>query len=314
MYEFFKIVDELHDDPTLFPVLSAPHQPLPFELELTDGEHRHLSESKNISIAQRTAGGWSQLRTFRDLRFGVVVTQARLVVYCEKWTKGGGWRGFGLGGLAFAAAANAVSHARAAHRRKGKLLVAQVRYPWLSQAGVVCDKRGRPSALRLIVNAGSHGEQRLLAMDIPVGRDDPAALASGIVTMAARLRLSGGQPLPEQEAAALRQLAQDASPHGSNGVWSLPCAVPVGAAPSPPAQSEQPAAPADGMIPLADKAVPPVSTAAQPSPRGCSACGHVATVTAATCPRCGLAIAEPDGSPSSGSLIGATAPMRDPSR
>ena len=109
MYEFFQIVDELHDDPTLFPVLSAPQQPLPFELEPADGDTRLGFESRNVSVAQRTAAGWTELRTFRDLKFDVVITDARIVVYCEKWTKGGGWRGFGVGGLAFAAAANAVS-------------------------------------------------------------------------------------------------------------------------------------------------------------------------------------------------------------
>jgi hypothetical protein len=302
MYEFFKIVDELHDDPTLFPVLSAPQQPLPFELEPADGEARFAFESRNISVAQRTTAGWTELRTFRDLKFGVVITDARIVVYCEKWTKGGGWRGFGVGGLAFAAAANAVSHARAAHRRKGKLLAAQIRYGWLAQAGAVVDRRGRPVAIRLAVNAGTRAEQRLLAMDIPIGSSDPAALAADISTAAARHRLRTGRSLVEPDYQICERLAQDARPHGVNGVWLLPGAIPVGAVGSMPAEAagapgvthDPPALPTDPRLTLPPPVIAPSSTMTVPRPAGgCPACGHVARLTAATCPRCGMARAEP---------------------
>jgi hypothetical protein len=335
MYEFFQIVDGQHDDPTLFPVLSAPEQPLPFEIEPADGNRHDMLESKSVSVAQRTTRGWTQVRTFRDLRFGVVITDARVVVHCEKWTKGGGWRGFGVGGLAFAAAANVVSHARAAHRRKGKLLVAQVRYPWLAQAGVVSDRRGRPAAVRLVVNAGTRAEQRLLALDIAVGHGDPAALAAGIVTLAARFRLAGEPPVPEQEAAAWQRMARDATPHGANGVWPLPSAVPVGAAPvvpvrpaAPSPSSETEIRPAGQGIPLPSQGIaqaaqeitlpsnatpPPVAPAGQSSTT-CPACGHVATVAAATCPRCGLAVAERGGSATAGTPAGLVTQMRDPAR
>lgn len=305
MYEFFKIVDELHDDPTLFPVLSAPQQPLPFELEPADGDTRLEFESRSVSVAQRTAAGWTELRTFRDLKFGVVITDARIVVHCEKWSKGGGWRGFGVGGLAFAAAANAVSHARAAHRRKGKLLVAQIRYPWLTQVGAVLDRRGRPVALRLAVNAGSRAEPRLVALDIPAGGADPAALAAAIGTVAARHRLSNGQPLAEPDRRTCEQLAQDAHHRDSNGVWLLPGAIAVGAVGSiavSPAGSAPPEVAGGPSVPptdlgatVAGSAITSVSTAVRPPPiaAGCPACGHVARLAVVSCPRCGLDRAEP---------------------
>jgi len=297
MYEFFQVVDESHDDPTLYPVLSAPHEPLPFEFEPADGDQRHLFESKNISVVQRTAGGWTQLRTCRDLRFGVVLTEARIVVYCEKWTKGGGWWGFGLGGLAFAVAANAVSHARAAHRRKGKVLVAQVRYPWLRQSIALADKRGRPVAVRLVVDAGTRAEQRLLGLDIPISRDDPSSLAAGIATAAARYRLLSGIPTAQGELQAWQWLAEGRGSADPNGCWSLPSAIPVGAAGAVPSNSPASTAvpgsaavpgPTTGPGPAAVPAEVPAAISMDPSSQACLACGHVATMVATTCPRCGL--------------------------
>lgn len=63
-----------------------------------------------------------------DVQIRLLVTDARVIIYCDKWTKSGGWIGFGAGGMAVALAANAVSKARASSRRKGKLLVGHVRY------------------------------------------------------------------------------------------------------------------------------------------------------------------------------------------
>src|SRR4051812_23613831 len=128
MYEFFRVVDETAEDPTIFPVLSAPDAPHPFEWERADGARPTVITTKKVAISRYTGAGWTQLRSFSDLTFTVVITGGRVVVHCEKFTKGGGWRGFGVGGLAFAAVANVVSHARAAARRKGKVLIAHVRY------------------------------------------------------------------------------------------------------------------------------------------------------------------------------------------
>jgi hypothetical protein len=294
MFEFFQVVDESHDDPTLFPVLSAPQEVLPIEFEPADGDQRRLFEAKGISVVQRTAGGWTQLRTFGDLRFGVVITEARVVVHCERWTKGGGWRGFGLGGLAVAVAANAVSHARAAHRRKGKVLVAQLRYPWLIQSIALSDKRGRPVALRLVVDAGTRGQQRLLGLDIPVSRDDPSSLAAGIAVAAARFRLGSGIPTAQGELPAWQRLAEGRPAEDANGSWSLPSAIPVGVVasaavvsspPTPAASEGQPAVAGPAAVPAE---APPVIGMDPSSPRACPACGHLATVVAITCPRCGL--------------------------
>ena len=316
MYEFFTIVDELHDDPTIFPVLSAPWEARPFEWEDADGSTPVEFSTKKITVSRFTGNGWTRTNSFTDLTFTVSVTDARVVVHCQKFVKGGGWRGFGLGGLAVAAVANAVSHARAAARRKGKLLVAQVRYPWLQQVTALRDKKGRYRAIRLVVDAGEAGQPHWIGLEIGMPpRSGPADYARLVCQLAAHARLSTGQ-LDAAERATCAALAegpsQTADPH-----WEIPGAIVVGAPgslpgaapvttvpredppwPAGPAASVEPAAPAEPVDPAAtvarsSLATPPPVLPPVPTPRAgaCSACGAALSATARACGRCGQAVA-----------------------
>ena len=83
----------------------------------------------------RSGGGPQRLLRIEDIKAAVRITDSRVTVACSKFAKGGGWTGFGAGGIAVALTANAVSKARASRRRQGKMLVGQVAYPWLLSIG-----------------------------------------------------------------------------------------------------------------------------------------------------------------------------------
>lgn len=101
-------------------------------VELEDGDGRVAVYTVTAMSVTSLAGNRpQQTAKFADISATATVTDRRVAVACTKYDKGGGWSGFGVGGLAVAATANAVSKARAARRRKGKMLVGHVRYDWL---------------------------------------------------------------------------------------------------------------------------------------------------------------------------------------
>jgi hypothetical protein len=61
----------------------------------------------------------------------VVITDRRTAFFNTQFDKGGGWVGFGAGGMAVAATANMVSKRRAAQRSAGKVAIGQMRHEWL---------------------------------------------------------------------------------------------------------------------------------------------------------------------------------------
>ena len=315
-YEFFRVIDATHDDPTVYPVLSAPGDPRPFEWELSDGRSPLEFSTKRMTISEYTGNGWTQTKGFTDLTFTVCITDARVVVYCEKFEKGGGWRGFGLGGLAVAAMANAVSHARAAARRKGKVLVTQVRYPWIAQVAAPADKHGRQRALRIVVNSGTDDAPVIRALDLGINeRSEPAKWAASLARLAADKRCA---TVAGSELAACQAIAagtdQAGQPH-----WDLPGAIRVGGPGSlpKPLPAQQSAPPAE-LEPAALQLVPaeqsvsefepaharpapvrPSSAPVRPAPAhavavsndhigtACTACGAPMLGAGRPCGRCG---------------------------
>lgn len=297
MYELFSIVDASHDDPSIFPVLSAPHAAFPFEWEAGDGATPQTFTTKSAVVSQQSGSGWTQLKRLKDIPFTVVVTQSRTVIYCEKFTKGGGWVGFGAGGLAVALVANAVSHARAAARRRGKLLIAQVRHEWLAGVGVPTDRNGRPNAMRLVVDAGTPDRPRVLALDLMLKeRYRPDAWAATIAASAARTRLQCARALTAADHDALQDIVTGRVEGGS---VTLAGSVPVGTQSLLPSLDPRDLCPAADTIGPADdtvdEPVPPVVVPLNPA--GCSACGAPVEDATSPCSRCGHAPATPRSAP-----------------
>jgi hypothetical protein len=230
MWNPFTIVDASHDDPTIYPVLSAPQAQLPIELDQHDGQPAGF-QPKAMRIMTYTGQGWTRTWQDKDLDFVAVVTMSRIVFYCEKYTKGGGWRGFGVGGLLVAGAANVVSHAAAASRRKGKILAGQIRYPWLNQ--VVATDTQAGGQLRLGMATNNLGHQQHLAVEMDTDRKSNAtATAQHIVRAAAYCRLTYGPALPQEHQALYRALAENpgsGTDPAQPGIWDLPATIYVGA-------------------------------------------------------------------------------------
>jgi hypothetical protein len=204
-WEFFTIVDAQHDNPALYPVLGAQGAQLPVELDDQDGTNPLSLTSSQITLTRSTRGNFAKPDTFSDLKFNVVITDARVIVYCEKWSKGGGWTGLGLGGVAIALTANAVSKARAAARRRGRLLVGHVRYPWLGAVG------GHPKVdwktneyLRLFVmtHAKPPDGPAGLSIELKLPKEvDSLEVAAEIARRSARWRLDHTEVKPEHREA-----------------------------------------------------------------------------------------------------------------
>lgn len=148
-------------------------------------------------------GGEANRRLLRapSVRAQVLLTDARLTVACSKYEKGGGWVGDPVSMLAL----NAGSKLLAAARRRGKMLVGQVRYPWI-QAVYAQNKSGWSGSEMLRVVVRSAGESMRLELTFP--KDvDATAVATDLIRRAARFRLAVEPGLEAEERARLTELA-----------------------------------------------------------------------------------------------------------
>lgn len=84
-----------------------------------------------ITAMACTPGTPTQIGAFDRVTASLTITEGRLAVACSKYDKGSTYVGWGGIGLLVAVGATSVSKARAAGRRRGKMLVGHVRYDWL---------------------------------------------------------------------------------------------------------------------------------------------------------------------------------------
>jgi hypothetical protein len=187
-YSILTVRTSEHADGRLHPVVSDGRDLV--VLEEGDGEVQRLSASA-VHVGEAVAGGLRTLTHVSNVKLDLLVSESRVILACQKYEKGGGWVGFGAGAFV-AVAANGASKALAAHRRRGKVLVGQVRYPWLRCVGFK-PKLGWASSeqLRLGVSVPmSGGNQCQLLLDATLPKDVAAAkVAHAIVAHAARYRL-----------------------------------------------------------------------------------------------------------------------------
>ena len=115
-----------------FPIYPTLNDDLLVMGEPLDGGFGETIQVSRVVVRRKVGNNFKTVMETKDLSFQVWVTASRVIFYCKKFEKGGRWVGFGLGGLAVAVVANSVSAAIAANRRKGKALVGNIRYPWVS--------------------------------------------------------------------------------------------------------------------------------------------------------------------------------------
>jgi hypothetical protein len=147
-----------------------------------------------------------RLSRVSDVRIDVFITDARVALACTKYDKGGGWSGYGAGGLAVALAFNAGSKALAAGRRRGKMLVGQVRYPWLATVGSSA-KFGMGSEERLYFKVKTAQGETQVLLTLPKNLD-AAAIAAEIARRAAAYRLACEPDLEDIKRARFVELTQ----------------------------------------------------------------------------------------------------------
>jgi len=163
------------------------------ELTGADTSPRTYSAT-GITINEFRGGTFREAVRVSDIDLNVFVTGSRIAVACSKYDKGGGWVGWGVAGFAIAVTANAVSKARAARRRRGRMLVGHVRYEWLETI-VAKDRTGMfgRNSLRLLFSDPLLGVN-LMCVDLQLGKHEPAsALASDIAARARRHRIGTGR-------------------------------------------------------------------------------------------------------------------------
>ena len=128
-YNVLTVCENGAENYPLYPSLNDDILIVPEALDGPLGEPIRVSK---IVVRRKVGNGYTTVTETKDIVFQVWITASRVIFYCKKFEKGGGWVGFGLGGLAVAVVANSVSHAIAANRRKGKALIGNIRYPWVS--------------------------------------------------------------------------------------------------------------------------------------------------------------------------------------
>lgn len=156
------------------------------ELETADGRPQIYAVT-SIAVVSLAGPKPKQTGKVADVEAALYVTNSRVAVACSKYDKGGGFGGWGVG-LVVAAGANAVSKARAAHRRKGKMLVGHVRYGWLGQIEAKDRKGlGGKNSLQLLLADPTPEGSTPLVLDVVLDKHTPAiAIAQDIARRAAR--------------------------------------------------------------------------------------------------------------------------------
>jgi hypothetical protein len=196
-------------DGALYPVLSDPDEPRLLALDDYDGSDTTTFVATALRVIQ-VGQPHKTLVRLRDVKIEVLVTDARLALACEKYDKGGGWVGFGVGAFVVAQAANAVSKARAAKRSRGKVLVGHVRYPWVTAVGATV-KSGflTEEAIRLEIREKEGGAtvRKLLELTLPRGTS-ATIVAQDLARRVASYRLTIKSDLAPEHRAAFTALSQ----------------------------------------------------------------------------------------------------------
>ena len=230
-YTMLAVRTSEEDDGAIFPVIGSGE--LLFESERLDGPVTHFIASAAV-VAQQTPGGPKTVAKVADVKIHCYISAARVVIACPKWDKGGGWVGFGGAGVAVALVADGISKARAAHRRHGKMLLGQVRYPWLVNVGYR-PKLGWGSAeqVRLVVAEGTGTGRRRLMLDLTLPKDmNSEAVARAVITKAAAYRLEHTTIDSDEERAGFTALLKPPvlpTPAPKTfALWTMPTSYPVG--------------------------------------------------------------------------------------
>lgn len=193
-------------------------------IEGRDGSSvQHLTASEVIF----TVGGQTKFKD-RKVKIDLFLTDARFALACSDFDKGGGHSFFGGAGAAvLMVGVNSVSKIRAKMRSRGRMLVGQVRYPWLSRVRS-SPKTGFGTYEKLhFESTVKGGGTTTLTLFLP-NNVSAAQVAAEVARRAARYRLATKNPDGElrQTLEALTSIkALDSGTKANEIYWHiLPCA------------------------------------------------------------------------------------------
>lgn len=202
--------DAADSDGRIWPVLAAQPGGMLVAEEDLDGDRIVRLPVSGAGVLEVTGGGQRRVFASGDLSGSLYITGGRVVFASASFDKGSTWVGFGGIGAAVALTATAVSKARAAARRRGKILAGQVRYPWLSSVQAQ-PRSGRGSRERLRLGFSTRDQQNswvpyLLDVTLPPGTFSSLQAAQDIARRAAAFHLAHC-PLTDEQRARLTELA-----------------------------------------------------------------------------------------------------------
>lgn len=171
--------------------------------------------ASQMSITVLANQGIRQIALFPEMT-EVLITKSRLTLACQKFEKGSRWWGTGAG-AAVALGAMAVSAARAAHRRQGKLLLGQLRYEWITDVGSSSKTGfGGYQQLRVICRRPLSDGGELVSANLNLMHGaEGAAVAQGIARRVAWWRLNNSDDLSMTDVIELTRLLE--APRLSDG-------------------------------------------------------------------------------------------------
>ena len=252
-YNVLSVCENGAENYPLYPLLNDDILIVPEALDGPLGEPIRVSK---IVVRRKVGNSYTTVTETKDIVFQVWITASRVIFYCKKFEKGGGWVGFGLGGLAVAVVANSVSHAIAANRRKGKALIGNIRYPWVSS--VMFTPRngfGTEENVRIAFVDGTDDSRPDGDITFSIERHNNAnRVARNIVDRVIAYRYASGEELDAEELRRFEELRHSGlaalpekgrlTSYGIPSSWRVPLglalvplappAFPPGAPPTPP--------------------------------------------------------------------------------
>lgn len=221
------------EDPRLYPIMTDRGG---LALEAADGAQQIVPVKGLLLSEVDRRGNDHRVLLLREIKAELVITDARVVLACKNWDQLPRHWGVGLGATV-ALVDETVERAKAAWRRRGKLLLGHVRYPWLLYVGFAPKRRWdlSPSMrIGMIERAGESAVARNLRIDLSIGRrSDAGAIARQIAQRSARYWLGRDGTT---DAASMRRLKAFAHgvhlpdpAKGQLSVYALPLFFPASA-------------------------------------------------------------------------------------
>src|SRR6478609_2958218 len=170
---------------------------------LEDRDGADVTTLRCKAVTMQTNGEKKPFMRVGDVSAQLYVTDCRLAFACSKFDKGGGW----VGGATAMVVMNAGSKLLAARRRRGKMLVGHIRYPWIQSVFAQNHITLRHAEmLRIVVKLPGDASWTKVEFELPKDLD-ATALAAEIIRRSARFRLSHEPELSDEEKSHFAELA-----------------------------------------------------------------------------------------------------------